>query len=464
MNKYLSSSLRTLSVVCCLLSAICASAQQALTDITRDITLSASNYVCYRGAAAPAPTAAPKGYKPCYISSYARHGSRWLIQPDQYASAWRKMHRADSLALLTPRGCEVLEVLDQMMTVSDGRLGELTDIGAEQHRGIGARMASRWPEIFKDGGFIEARSTPVIRCIFSMENELWSLKQAFPTLDVHNDGSYADIWYLNCQDSKRRRHFLTDEQWRAGQQVARQFDIQHADELRAINDRLALALFTDTAKVKTQANVNIASLRDQLFDIAGNMQSHAFATRGHHAVPNPVIEARYDLYDLFTPADAYLLWKRANWGWYVYYGHNPVCGAEAPFSQTYLLRSFIAAADSCLATQQQRGHKPRNVATLRFGHEVCVLPLACLMELGSCGYRATSPDDLAEHWRNYEIFTMASNIQLVFFRSKKTEAPILVKALLNERETTIADLPQTTPGFYEWEKIKAFWEAKLTGK
>ena len=460
MNRYFSRRL-LLIILFASLGGIRRGLAQSLADITADVTLSASNYVCYRGAAAPAPTAAPKGYKPCYISSYARHGSRWFIQPDQYASACRKMHRADSLGLLTPRGCEVMEVLDRMVNVSAGRLGELTDIGAEQHRGIGARMASHWPDIFKKGGLIEARSTPVIRCIFSMENELWSLKQAFPALDVRNDASQADLWYLNCQDSKKRRHFLTDEQWRAGMDVARQFDVRHAEELVAINARLALTLFTDTARVKDV--VNVAALRDQLFDIAGNMQSHAFATRGGHAVPRPVIEARYDLYDLFPAADAHLLWKRANWAWYVHYGHNPVCGAEAPFSQTYLLRSFIAAADSCLATQQQ-GRTPRNVATLRFGHEVCVLPLACLMELGSCGYRATDPDDLAAHWRNYEIFTMASNVQLVFFRSKKAGAPILVKPLLNEREVTVANLPQVAPGYYKWDDIKAFWQTKLAGK
>lgn len=460
MNKYFSR-LLLLIILFASLGGIRRGLAQSLSDITADVTLSASNYVCYRGAAAPAPTAAPKGYKPCYISSYARHGSRWLIQPDQYASACRKMHRADSLGLLTPRGCEVMEVLDRMVNVSAGRLGELTDIGAEQHRGIGARMASRWPDIFKKGGLIEARSTPVIRCIFSMENELWSLKQAFPALDVRNDASQADLWYLNCQDSKKRRHFLSDEQWRAGMDVARQFDVQHAEELSDLNARLALALFTDTARVKDV--VNIPALRDQLFDIAGNMQSHAFATRGGHAVPRPVIEARYDLYDLFPAADAHLLWKRANWAWYVHYGHNPVCGAEAPFSQTYLLRSFIAAADSCLTTQQQ-GRTPRNVATLRFGHEVCVLPLACLMELGSCGYRATDPDDLAALWRNYEIFTMASNVQLVFFRSKKAGASILVKPLLNEREVTVANLPQVAPGYYKWDDIKAFWQTKLAGK
>ena len=436
-------------------------AQNALNDIRRDITLSASNYVCYRGSEAPAPTPAPKGYKPFYISTYARHGSRWLIAPNDYASPSRKMHRADSLGLLTAKGRQVMHIIDNIKARSEGRLGELTDIGAEQHRGIGQRLMQRWPEVFSGKAFIEARSTPVIRCIFSMENELWSLKQAFPALDVRNDASQADLWYLNCQDSKKRRHFLSDEQWRAGMDVARQFDVRHAEELVAINARLALALFTDTARVKDV--VNIPALRDQLFDIAGNMQSHAFATRGGHAVPRPVIEARYDLYDLFPAADTHLLWKRANWAWYVHYGHNPVCGAEAPFSQTYLLRSFIAAADSCLATQQQ-GRTPRNVATLRFGHEVCVLPLACLMELGSCGYRATDPDDLAAHWRNYEIFTMASNVQLVFFRSKKAGAPILVKPLLNEREVTVANLPQVAPGYYKWDDIKAFWQTKLAGK
>ena len=52
-----------------------------------------------------------------------------------------------------------------------------------------------------------------------------------------------------------------------------------------------------------------------------------------------------------------------------------------PFSQRNLLRNIIETADTVTQTQ----------ATLRFGHEVCVMPLACLLELDNCGL---DPKDL----------------------------------------------------------------------
>ncbi len=47
-------------------------------DFKRDITLSASNHVAYRGPQKATP--APKGHKPFYRESHdGRHGSRYMI-------------------------------------------------------------------------------------------------------------------------------------------------------------------------------------------------------------------------------------------------------------------------------------------------------------------------------------------------------------------------------------------------
>ena len=48
-------------------------AQTPQEDFKRDITLSGSNYVAYRSPQKQL-TAAPKGYKPFYLSHYGRHG------------------------------------------------------------------------------------------------------------------------------------------------------------------------------------------------------------------------------------------------------------------------------------------------------------------------------------------------------------------------------------------------------
>ena len=404
-------------------------AQTAREEIQKDITLSASNYVCYRAPENPTYTAAPKGYKPCYISSYARHGSRWLIYADQYASPSRKLHRADTLGVLTPLGKEVMRICDTLVTMSQGHLGELTDVGAEQHRGIARRMYRNWPEVFAKNRFIEARSTPIVRCILSMMNEMWELKRFSPTLDMRMDGSNADYYYLHDPNHPANKLRGTEAEKAAYWKL----DDSVKNDIEKLDAHLAGKLFTDIKKASRV--VNVGELRDQLFTLAGNMQSHRFG---------------FDLYRLFTADEAYLLWSRQNLMWYANYGFTPWTSNAMPYTQSNLLRDFIAAADSCLA-------RPKMAANLRFGHEVCVLPLACLMGLGEAGYSTDNPLTLADHWRNYRIFTMASNIQLVFFRNdKKSDAPILVKPLLNEREVTLP-VAAYVPGFYRWSDVRAYW-------
>jgi hypothetical protein len=101
-------------------------------------------------------------------------------------------------------------------------------------------------------------------------------------------------------------------------------------------------------------------------------------------------------------------------------------------------------------------------ATLRFGHEVCVMPLACLLELGSCGAVVENLDTLDNVWRNYDIFPMACNVQLAFYRPKKNKkGDVLVKALLNEREVTLPIQTDRFP-YYKWNELRQYYLDKIS--
>jgi len=98
---------------------------------------------------------------------------------------------------------------------------------------------------------------------------------------------------------------------------------------------------------------------------------------------------------------------------------------------------------------------------LRFGHEVCVLPLACLFELGASGARIEDLEHLDDTWRNYDIFPMGCNIQLIFYRPKKgKQGDILVKGLLNEREQTLP-VPTDNYPYYRWADLREYYMKKL---
>ena len=125
-----------------------------------------------------------------------------------------------------------------------------------------------------------------------------------------------------------------------------------------------------------------------------------------------------------------------------------------PFSQRNLLRMMIQEADSCL-----RYDHPG--ATLRYGHEVCVMPLACLLELDNCGMQTDDLEQLEQQgWYNYRIFPMACNVQLIFYKQKEGKGNILIKALLNENETSLP-LKAFSGPYYRWSDFREYFLKKL---
>jgi len=180
-----------------------------------------------------------------------------------------------------------------------------------------------------------------------------------------------------------------------------------------------------------------------LFEVAANMQSH---------------DTDIDLLSLFTADEMYSQWCIRNWSWYLDYGAAPQTGGIMPFSQRNLLHNIIETTDTVLGSSPA---KARTQATLRFGHEVCVMPLACLLELDQCGISVENPDSLDRYWRNYNIFPMGCNIQMVFYRPKRgKQGDVLVKVLLNERETTLPVATTQWP-YYPWNDLRSYYIEKL---
>lgn len=177
-------------------------AQSIRKQIESHPELSANNYLAY-----PAPsgklTPAPSGYLPVYLSHYGRHGSRYLIHAQQYLRPIETLQRADSAGVLTNEGKEVLKKLRLMYTESYKRWGELTLLGAQQHQQIARRMYNRFPSVFRDSVWVDAKSTDVIRCILSMENELQELIRHNPRLRIRHDASAHDMYYMITHTSQR---------------------------------------------------------------------------------------------------------------------------------------------------------------------------------------------------------------------------------------------------------------------
>ena len=127
---------KTLTLLVFSCSLLTSFAQTAKEEIYADILKSGSNYMAYQ-APTKALTKAPKGYEPFYMSHYGRHGSRWLINENDYTSVIRVFRRANELGKLTPLGKEALAKLERFIPTTKGRLGELSDIGFTACLGAG---------------------------------------------------------------------------------------------------------------------------------------------------------------------------------------------------------------------------------------------------------------------------------------------------------------------------------------
>ena len=65
---------------------------------------------------------------------------------------------------------------------------------------------------------------------------------------------------------------------------------------------------------------------------------------------------------------------------------------------------------------------------------------------------------------NYEIFPMASNVQVIFYRPEGSTDPadVLVKVLLNERETTLPVATAAAP-YYKWSDLRDYYLKNSNG-
>ncbi len=326
--------------------------------------------------------------------------------------------------MLTEKGAEVLRKLELMCAESNNRLGDLTLLGAQQHQEIARRMYERFPEVFTDGVVVDAKSTVVRRSMLSMANELMELKALNPSLRVLSDASEHDMYYMNFDDQDLLVGRYNDE--------TRAF----VDEWKKENihpERCLNALFRE------EFMDNIEDKEDlfvKLFNLATIIQDSEI----RHSV---------SLYDIFTSEELYALWQKNNLEWFCSLGFNSLNGGQQPFCQWNLLHKIIEEADSCLLLDHPG-------ATLRFGHDTIVLPLACLLGLNGYGKLMEPSDILANDWVSYRIIPMGANIQFIFYRADKDDSDVWVKVLLNEEETTLPIAP-VEGNYYRWADMREYY-------
>ncbi|MDP4278833.1 MAG: histidine-type phosphatase, partial [Bacteroidota bacterium] len=368
-------------------------------------------------------TPAPDGYEPFYISHYGRHGSRYLTNESDYKWVLDVFKKAQMDNALTLLGRDVYFRLERLWKITKNRSGDLTPLGVSQQRGLAERMFNSFPEAFGTGSNIKARSTIVIRCILSMDAFCERLKELNPALTTDRDASQQYMEYLNYR-SKRSINFSSEKgPWR---------DSYRKLEASLVHpQRLISTLFSDTSYIGKKHEPT--KLMFALYSLAGNMQD---------------LDTDISFYDLFEKEELFDLFQCANYELYVCFANAGLNNGMAVDNEKHLLADILDSADKAIAEH-------RKGADLRFGHDTVITPLAAILHLGTCDTTVYEPTDCYKAWSINKVTPMAANIQLIFFRKNGSD-DILVKFLLNEKETTIPVKSDVAP-FYHWKDVETYY-------
>lgn len=415
-----------LAVSSCRLSV----AQSVIDLIKQRPSYASCNYDVYPDSITAKLTPAPAGKKPFYISHYGRHGSRYISNRSGFDTPYFMMLHADSLDELTPTGQQVLRHMNNIMRNTEGRWGELTGYGKQQMQNIGRRMAERFPEVFHPGANVTCISTVVPRCIESMGSLAMEMLQVCPQLHITMQASKRTQWYMNYQDKKLRRNYMTPEAQKA---------LDAYTATRMGNTRLMELIFKNpdiAEEFVNQEDFSYYLMKMGLFQLNTNFNRNT------------------NLIGLFNTNDLYRMWQVDNAYWYLQHGACKLNGGNQPYTQRHLLKKMIADADSCIKL-------PDPGAQLRFGHETVLLPLVCLIGVNGFDFSTDNLDELEGHgWWCSSVFPMAGNLQFIFYRSNPKDKDVLVKVLLNEAEATLPISTDCAP-YYHWSDFRQYCLNKL---
>ncbi len=366
-------------------------------------------------------TKAPRGYKPFYISHYARHGSRYYWSEDLYKDLDTLLNVAHRQQQLTAVGDnfyhKFIGVKDELMTGAT----ELTDLGWQQHQGIARTMYNRFTEVFKHGGDVLAISSLSGRCVISMSAFCQELVQCNPEIEIREQSSRFTLDGVVPTDRNNPvKHDYKTVKPRFEKNRA------HFKSNSSLRTTVVNRVFSSVEGLPAKAN----RIGSDLINLYTSLPSI-----GHEGLMEGIV----------TDEEIASEWEASNLGSYSW-----VFGPQ--YEMIPILEDIIAKADAVISGRVKR------LADLRFGHDTCLGPLTVLMGINGADRDPEDPYEVKNCYQNWNT-CKAGNIQLIFYRSKKHADDILVKCLLNGCEASLP-VPTDNYPYYKWSDFRDFYQAR----
>ena len=297
-------------------------------------------------------------------------------------------------------------------------------------------MVRHYPEVFCGGkrSHVEAFSTPSPRVLASMDSFLSELAERSPGLAVDR---YETSWEEDSrsQEVVGYNHLFKGELKEQAEKKDR--------ELRRLGEAInggkgdfhafAERIFRDPSAVSSSTVYLLARYSYKVLKTGRVTEPATLPGMGKY----------------YTAAELYALWVNNGIFWLK---NVNMPGYESPLVTTRgngIRDRIIRDADEAIRSSSA------SAATLRFSHDSYLLPLMTALRLEGTILDCDEMQIL-DQFQDFNYICPACNVQLVFYR-KKCRGPILVKFLLNEKETLLHGLQPQTGCFYDWDRVKKFW-------
>ena len=369
-------------------------------------------------------TPAPKGYKPVYISHYGRHGSRSNWGAQGYLRVIDALQQAKDEGILTPDGNIFLEEAREIYTQHNGMDGRLTQRGVNEHRMIAERMYKRYPAVFKkQSKKVRSIASTVPRCIISMVGFTDRLTELQKDLDIRWDTGETYMLYIN--------NSAPDTVNRASRVLLGELSRDYTPDTTYFFQRM----FTDPEKAKA------------ITGNASRFQSSAMSI----ACMGESFEVDDDMYRFFPFDAVYKSYENSAMSLYLQHCNSVELGKEAVSIAKPLVEDIVNKADEALRTGEY-------CVDLRFGHDFPILTLFGYLGLEGAGDRLTM-QEARYKWFATDWVPFAANLQMIFY--KNNSGDVLVKFLVNEKETLLRGVEPFSGPYYKWETVKKNTEGYL---
>ena len=411
-------------------------------EVGADVRRAADWFAGHRYDAPAASPAAPPGFKPFNISTYARHGARLYSKESLYDDIHALVTGADAAGLLTPLGKELLERSEAVYDRVRGRSYDLTEYGRTQHRLIAGRIWKAWRPVFRERRRIVARSTQTNRTILSMAAAMDEYRRLDGRLSIDFDASAADMGVLNptskynprAQERDWSRAFEADTaRWNP---AFRQLWEDNLDP-EAVFGRF----LTDPSFALTVFGDYVNAARMLYFYLSFS----------------ETLGPDESLMYLLDPENAWKMWECENFRMYSCCGATPLYHGRNWALEEALLRDFLKYWEEDMGGSDV-------AARLRFGHDYKISGLLALLDARGWNHCEADPHSVCRIY-DFGKIPMASTLLFALYRNRSGE--VLVRATLDEEPL---DFPVAVyrdargreyPGFFRWEDFKAHCGARL---